>query len=196
MNERTVSRGLFVIAVLVIAPACGNRDVLTDEDLAVYEAVVPALDHIFEVSPPPPPPGADVVVKSAAVRVVMLRPSTLPGPPVEPAADHWRDVTGRALPASVVSGLPLRNFRERNRRRVSLSRFHSRDVRIEWRDGGQPIGAALFSLTLPGYSWAHDVAIVEIGVVTSPMSGGGELVYLRKAGQVWRVVAKQRTWIS
>jgi len=33
-------------------------------------------------------------------------------------------------------------------------------------------------------------------MVDSPMSGGGELVYLRKVGEVWRIVAKQRTWIS
>jgi hypothetical protein len=56
--------------------------------------------------------------------------------------------------------------------------------------------SCLYSLTLPGYSPSKSEAIVEITCGTWALSGGAELLYLRRVGETWRVVAKQQTWIS
>jgi hypothetical protein len=54
----------------------------------------------------------------------------------------------------------------------------------------------VLSLSLPGYSPSRDEAVIEVSISGSPMSGGGELLYLRKENGAWRVVARQSTWIS
>jgi hypothetical protein len=186
------------------SPDSGNPELLTDEDVAVYEAVMSAYGtpgQIFGMVPaPPPPPGSrpapdGELPKSASEPAVRLRPYTSQRTDVHPENDRWRDLADRKLPPLVVPESVVTDFNRRNRHRASLRRFHPKHLRIEWSEG-TVIGSALFSLTLPGYSPSHDVAIVEVSVVTSPMSGGGEVLYLRKAGQTWRVVAKQGTWIS
>ena len=124
-----------------------------------------------------------------------LRPYTLQQSESHPENDRWRDLADRKLPPLVVPESAVSDFNQRNNRTASLRRFHPKHLRVEWSEGSA-IGSSVFSLTLPGYSPSHDAAIVEVSIADSPMSGGGELLYLLKAGQAWRVVAKQGTWIS
>ena len=187
-------------------PYSGNPDLLSSEDGAVYGAILPALPQIFEQSlpspPPPPLPGMEAVPvvkipKPPGNPVVLLQPFTVRGAGVDlqPAAGRWRDIAGRNVPVPAVPRSALLDFQQRNTQRASLTRLRSQAVRIIWTEKA-PFGSALYSLTLPGYSSNGDEAFVEVSVVDSPMSGGGQLVYLRKVGKVWRVIAKRGTWIS
>jgi hypothetical protein len=92
----------------------------------------------------------------------------------------------------------LRDFRDRNRHSAPLTGFRSRYLRLpRTSEGmGDPLRGAISTLTFPGYSRARDVAIVEFSISTSGLSGGGQIIMLRKTQGAWRVIAKQNTWIS
>jgi hypothetical protein len=187
----------------VYSPYDGDPNLLTPEDAAVYDVVLPAVERIFEVHPPPPPPPppGSYTVERTVVTTPPLA-STVPLEPitrrtnVEPQSLGWREVNGENISPPAVPRSAVLDFQHRNERRASLKRLHPNHVRIIWFEGERLIGRATYSLTLPGYSPDHDEALVEVSDVDSPMSGGGELVYLRKVGGVWRIIAKQRTWIS
>lgn len=180
------------------APFAGNPELLTEEDVAVYEAVIPVLGPIFGTQPAPPPPGIVVPredVPSVSKPVLVLRPHTRLGTEVRPHPGRWLDLAGQQVTVSIAMESAMSDFRQRNARRASLKRFHSKHAQITWGEGA-PVGTKIYSFTLPGYSRARDGAILEVSVSDSPMSGGGCLLVLRKEGLAWRVVGKQRTWIS
>jgi hypothetical protein len=182
-------------------PYDGNPDLLSSEDVAVYDTILPALQQIFEQPPAPPaPPGqhAKTPKPPAGKPVVLLQPSTVrgAGANAQPAAGRWRDLADRPIPGPGVPRSAVLDFQRRNAQRASLTRFRSQAARIIWTERAPSMGTVLYSLTLPGYSSSGDEALVEVSVADSPMSGGGQLVYLRRVGKVWRVIAKQGTWIS
>lgn len=174
-------------AVLLVVAACAapefpkNRpsdDGFRAEDAAVYNAVLPQY-----------PISANVLGKD----IRLLAYTDIRKDPIQPQADRWYEPSGGKLPPMVVSHAILRDFTNRNQRHVSLSDYQPRDLKLSRTN--EP-DLPLLSLTLPGYSPDCDSAIVEISIFTSGLSGGGELVYLRKVSGQWRVIAKQQRWIS
>ncbi|MEA2337663.1 MAG: hypothetical protein QOE82_1670, partial [Thermoanaerobaculia bacterium] len=152
----------------------------------MYEAILAALPQIFEQSPPPPPPPpppgvhvvpAEKLPKPPGKPVVLLRPHTMRGAggDVQPAAGRWRAIAGSNVPVPGVPQSAVLDFQQRNAQRASLTRFRSQAASIIWTEKAPSFGSALYSLTLPGYSSNGDEALVEVSVVDSPMSGGGQL---------------------
>ena len=183
-------------------PGAGDPELVTADDLAVFEAVIadqPTLNRIFGTSPPPPPPpgyeSSAVEPRQVAEPKVQLRPYTLLHAHISPDPTTWVDLSGAKVDGGLIPQSAVHDFNRRNRRRAALTHFRPRKTAIVWTEKAN-VGSALYSLTLPGYSSSHDVAVVELSVTDSPMSGGGELLYLRKSGREWLIVAKQRTWIS
>lgn len=185
------------------SPGEGDPALLTSDDIAVYEAVISGYaeaGQILMLPPPPaPPPGYsipdDQIARRSAPAVVRMRPYTSKGSDMEPQPDRWWTLDRKRLRRLVVPKSALNDFKKRSGRRASLKAFRPTGLRIEWSEKTGTMNC-LYSLTLPGYSWSKDEAIVEISCGTWALAGGGELLYLRRVGETWRVVAKQQTWIS
>jgi hypothetical protein len=124
-----------------------------------------------------------------------MRPSTDRGSDLERDSDRWFRLGGEGLPTLSVPKSAYKDFKRRNARRASLRTFRPKELQIEWSEEVQTMNC-LYSLTLPGYSWWGDEAIVEISCATWALAGGGELLYLRRVRGEWRVIAMQQTWIS
>jgi len=209
-------RRLLLLAC-AIAFACGERpqfptatpeDVgaaqLTDDDRAVYEALVVAYAERGELlglgwSPPRPPMTLDDVARMTAENPVLLHDHTRVLPEVrqlDPA--RWVSLGNERLAPMEVPHDALEDLARRNQHPVSLKNYQPSYIHFErTKDSmGSPLSGAIFSLTLPGYSASRDAAFVELGISTSGLSGGTELHYLRKTNGRWRVVAKQMTSIS
>jgi hypothetical protein len=185
------------------SPASGNPALLEPDDIAVYEAVISAYAAVGQILmlrlAPGPPPGSpisgDGLERLTAQHQVRMRPYTSRGFDVTPQADRWRALDGQNLPPVVVPDSVVADFSARNRHRASLKAFRPKHLRIEWTEKMETMNC-LYTLTLPGYSRSHDEAIVEISCGMWALAGGGELLYLKRTGNSWRVIAKQPTWIS
>ncbi|MHB0971532.1 MAG: hypothetical protein ACYC7A_20760 [Thermoanaerobaculia bacterium] len=208
--SRAVTQGAFVVLLAcngeqqfpTYSPAGGNPALLTAVDIAVYEAVIAGYANagqILMLPPPPgPPPGTpipDLDIERPTAPRVRMRPYTSKGVEVAPQPDRWWTLDRKRIGRLIVPPSAVEDFNVRNRRRASLKTFRPTSLRIEWSDAAGTLNC-LYSVTLPGYSRSKDEAVVEISCGTWALAGGGELLYLRRTGGTWRVVAKQRTWIS
>ena len=153
-------------AALILISACNGTPGFRAEDGEVFDAVLPAYPLNMNI----------------AGRDMRLLAYTLP---------HKEPIELR--PAFVVPSSVLRDFMDRNAVRHSLAQYHPRQLHLERTDKPE---TPVLSLTLPGYSSDHNEALVEVSITTSGLSGGGELLHLKKSGGQWRVIGRQRTWIS
>jgi len=176
---------------------------LTSDDIAVYEAVIAGyarVGRILMLPPAPgPPPGSAAagheIEKKTAQPVVRMRPYTAAGGELTLEADRWWTLDGRRAGPITVPQAAVNDFKTRNSVRVSLKAFRPRELRIEWSNRQWAMNC-LYSLTRPGYSPSRDEAIVELSCGAAGFGGGGQLLYLRRVGGKWRVVAQQQTSIS
>lgn len=178
---------------------------LTAEDIEIYEALVVEYAENGEVfgsvSPAPgqrrPLSMQDVTERSSNGRVHLRRETNVAREHLELAPDRWYKIDGTRLPHVVAPQVALRDYRARNRRSTSLSNWKPRHLRItRTNDSIGSVYYSVLSLTLPGYTAARDAAVVEVSVSTSGLSGGSELILLRKVNGVWRVIGLQLTMIS
>lgn len=173
---------LAILALLIVA-ACEQKEFprnppfetveLRAEDIAVYDAVLP----LFAKG-------------RSSIRLI---PHTVLSAPAAPSANGWRTPADAAISHLELPGDVVRDLNDRNKVHASLAGYRPRDLRVLRAEPGK---LPVLSFSLPGYSRSRDAALVEISITDSPMSGGGELVYLKKIGTKWTMVAKQRMWIS
>lgn len=174
-------------------------------DVAIYEAVVAAYAANGEIlGAPPPPPNdrralslSEVAERSARARIRLREETNVRDEIDAPAPDRWRTLSGERVADLAVPEDVVRDFARRNQRAASLRDYEPTHLKVErTRDQIGSPSSSILSLTLPGYSSDGEAAVVEVSVSTSGLSGGGELLFLRKIEGVWRVIARQQTWIS
>ena len=175
---------------------------VTPEDTTVFDAVLHHFqrNEVLVASPaPPPPPGAPAppARDPRKLKAKLLDHTRRAGFDAL-SADGWLDASNRRLPPLRIPEEAVRGFRARNRERTTLERYDPRDLDVEWTADamGSLLSGAVLSLTLPGYSDSGDEALIELSIYGPSMSGGGELLLMRKTAGVWRVVARRPTWIS
>lgn len=187
--------------LLLACNGAPKDEVLTADDVAVYEAVIEGYAQAGQVLmlrlPPGPPPtdSGTAPPPESGPRTVRMRPNTVPFRDFAPRPDRWVTLDGQSRPHIDLPPSALADLRARNQRETPLTAFHPKQLRVEW---SEKVGTlnCLYQLTLPGYSRSKNDAVVEISCATWALAGGGELLYLHRTDGRWRVVAKQQTWVS
>jgi hypothetical protein len=222
-----------IAAVLILALACKARQdfpehrpyepdpktaaEVTDDDVAVFEAVIAAYAESGEVvglgaAPVGAAPlsGADVARLSSERGLQMLAGTRRCG---AVRLTGWWGFAGRAVERLALPQAAADEFDKRNTRRVALDRFHPKylnviranelghdtvsiqlpsDHKATLEVPGIRNSGCMVGFTLPGYSVNRDVAVVEIIVYApSPYGSGSEFVLLRRTDAVWQALAKQ-----
>ena len=174
---------------------------LTAEDIAVFDAIVAGYaqhDMVLGLRYAPPPPPGGKAPQRGTPRIRMRVTTSVQTGVRQPDPERWFTLAETRLPRLLVRRDVLRDLHLRNRRAASLANYRPKSLHVEYTTEGMgsPLDGGIHALTLPGYSASHDAALVELSISTSGLSGGGELLYLRKVNGKWEVVAKQMTWIS
>lgn len=210
-----------LLAILLLGAACAepefpaqrpedvartvNADMLLDEDIEVYEALIAGFaKHGQLIGMPPPMPqyrrplnGDQVRERSAEIQYYLQPYTEIPAGPAYPVRDYgWMRADGTQSGPMFVPPSAAVDLNARNRKRVSLLRFRPRHL-IVHRVESRPHRIVL-TLSLPGYSLNRDAALVVVSSFVRPPPFIGtisQIVYLRKTGGGWEVVGEQPRWV-